>query len=286
MKKNIVIALLLVIVVILIIKILNPSVVTQRKTGNSVSAEQQILDSVSEKTLENEIDDAVKSPLVPEFRLRTAESRQKPNAKDNALYNDIQMDSVQGSEFASDNPYKKDNSDTKHSKSINQNDEYSDSQMMQKAPPKTFEHNLSLCEPYKEKLSTTYMGFNMKYSIEILGWIKDKCVLNFNADILGLDSSFEDTLAQTSESFEIFGFAPKVRCEFTKQQLLYVGDNILEESKSDRKMLKNPEEIDFPDLKDMSFSDVKLLQIILNDRACKVVNADDFVKIFQGIFEF
>ena len=60
--------------------------------------------------------------------------------------------------------------------------------------------------------------------------------------------------------------------KFTKQQLLYVGDNILEESKSDRNMLKNPDEIEFPDFKDMSFSDVKLLQIILNDKACKVVN--------------
>lgn len=262
MKKNILIAILISIIIILVVKILNPSVVTQRKINNKNLNQERFLESVNEKTLENEIDQAAKSPLIPEFRIQNDEQDYQPEISNNRYQQDREY-------YPSEPPKPEDNHIT-----------------FRNIEPKIFEHNLTLCSPYNEKLSTTYMGINMKYSIEILGWVGDKCVLNFNADILGLDSSFDDSTTQSSDTFEVFGFAPKVRCEFTKQQLLYVGDNVLEESKSDRRMLKNPDEIKFPDFKDMSFSDMRLLQIILNDKACKVVNTDDFVRIFRQLFEF
>lgn len=278
MKKNIVIIILLVIIVILVVKILNPSVVTQRKIDNNLKQEP-ILENVNEKTPKNGIEDAVKSPLVPEFRLQNNDTNTRLNSNIDDKYNNFSISpKLENEKFIQIKPFDQPSKQT----------EYNDDKLMpvKEVKSETFEDSLSLCNPYKEKLSTKYMGFNMKYSIEILGWINNKCVLNFSADISGVDSSFKDNLNSSVDIAGIFGFAPKVRCEFTKQQLLYVGDNILEESKSDRNMLKNPDEIEFPDFKDMSFSDVKLLQIILNDKACKVVNTEDLVKLFQGLFEF
>ena len=272
------IIILLVIIVILVVKILNPSVVTQRKIDNNLKQEP-ILENVNEKTPKNGIEDAVKSPLVPEFRLQNNDTNTRLNSNIDDKYNNFSISpKLENEKFIQIKPFDQPSKQT----------EYNDDKLMpvKEVKSETFEDSLSLCNPYKEKLSTKYMGFNMKYSIEILGWINNKCVLNFSADISGVDSSFKDNLNSSVDIAGIFGFAPKVRCEFTKQQLLYVGDNILEESKSDRNMLKNPDEIEFPDFKDMSFSDVKLLQIILNDKACKVVNTEDLVKLFQGLFEF
>ena len=59
---------------------------------------------------------------------------------------------------------------------------------------------------------------------------------------------------------------------------------MLEERNPDRKMLKDPNSIEFPDIKDMTFSDMKLLKILLSDRACEVVNANDFIEMFQSLF--
>ena len=126
----------------------------------------------------------------------------------------------------------------------------------------------------------------MNYIIEIAGWVNNKCVLNFESKMLDAGTTFEDTYGFDAGTVEVVGFAPKIRCEFTRSQLEDVGDNILEEKTKNRKMLKDPNQIEIPDVKDMSLSDMKLLKILLSDRACKVVNANDFLQIFESLFSF
>ena len=58
--------------------------------------------------------------------------------------------------------------------------------------PDTFSLNLKTCKPYKETMDSEYMGIKIKYEIEILGWINNKCTLNFKSKMTGIDESFKD----------------------------------------------------------------------------------------------
>ena len=294
MKKNVLIFICCLIIIWLVI-ILNNSVITQRETKNSSSI---VKESVSEEInssgpIKDEVENSVNLVLVPEFRIPDKAVNAKFN--DNSIKNfpttisEKQKDYMSipktQEEYSSLNPVWQNSRNKPVYNEFNEK-VATDNQMMKKEREKKYQSKVLMCKPYKESLLTEYMGMKMKYTVDIPGWIDNKCVLNFQADILDAGLSFKDTYGYSFEMAEVFGFAPKIRCEFTKQQLQYVGDSILEENKSDRNMLKNPEEIEFPDFKDLSFSDIKLLQIILNDKACKILNTDDFTKMFQGLFEF
>ena len=127
---------------------------------------------------------------------------------------------------------------------------------------------------------------NMVYLIEILGWQNNKCVLNFTSEIDGAGASFENEYGVNASDVQIVGFAPKIRCAFTKEQLKYVGDSVLQEEERNNgaknNMLKNPNDIN---MTDFSLSDIRLMQIIMNDRACEVVNLQDLNKMFEGLFD-
>lgn len=69
----------------------------------------------------------------------------------------------------------------------------------------------------------------MNYKVSIEGWINNKCRLNFAANISGTNSSFANLYGVDPSTATILSFAPKIQCNFTKQQLEYVGDSILQE---------------------------------------------------------
>ena len=293
MKQNIIICILIAVIVVLLYIIFHPSPVTQRKTEQASQLAPQTTLEQSESDIENSPQTrSNSSPLVPEFRINDEHNSNKYNQ---------QTESSSDKYFTKSEPQNYNRSyraepeqnyaqNPKEPNMLSDRDRDAGVSVLPPVPvvkrQKSFESNLSMCEPYKETMTTEYMGMKMRYNIEIAGWINNKCVLNFDASMLDAGTTFEDTYGFEPGSVEVFGFAPKVRCEFTKKQLLYVGDNILQEKSKDRKMLKDPNQIEFPEMKDMSISDIKLLQIILNDRACKVVNANDFIQIFQSLFEF
>lgn len=142
--------------------------------------------------------------------------------------------------------------------------------------------NVKTCTPYSETMVTDVSGVNFSFKVSINGWKNNKCYLNFISDTKGIASSFENIYGVSASQADIYAFAPKVQCAFTKQQLEYVGDSILEENarKNGGKMLKNPSDIS---LGKLSSSDTKLLDVIMNDKACTILNANDLENMMQSI---
>ncbi len=283
MKQNIVIVFLIAIIIILLYMIFHPSVVTQRKT------------------------------FEPKLAQKTANELLSEQENYTQLHNqkNIQSEPLSKSEFKTHEPYFWSETKADTQTHIRQNEtpkrqtdyniqvrsidipkEQNISLISQTPVPvttrrKSLGNNLSVCEPYKETLISEYMGMKMKYDIEIVGWLNNKCILNFQSSMLDAGDAFEKTYGFEPGTVDVVGFSPKVRCEFTSKQLLSVSDSfLLEERNPDRKMLKDPNRIEFPELKDMTFSDIKLLKILLSDRACKIINANDFVEMFQSLFMF
>ena len=160
----------------------------------------------------------------------------------------------------------------------------------EKQEPKGFAQYFRTCKPYKEEMDAEYMGIKMHYEIEILGWINNKCTLKFTSKATGIGNSFGKEYGIDPSDANISTFAPNVKCEFSKAQLLYVGDSILQENErnsgSNNNMLKNPNKIEFPEFENMTMQDIKLLQVIFADKACKILNLEELKNILRTLTDF
>jgi len=147
--------------------------------------------------------------------------------------------------------------------------------------------SVKMCKPYSETLDSDMGGVNFRFNIRIEGWVDNKCRLNFTTQSTGINQMFQSLYGIDSSQATIMTFEPKIRCDFTKQQLLSVGDSILQENERNggayNNMLKNPQDISFNPAT-FSNSDIKLMDVILNDKACKILNAPDSNQMFESIF--
>lgn len=145
---------------------------------------------------------------------------------------------------------------------------------------------IKTCMPYRETLNADYMGMNMNFEMKIEGWKNNKCYLSFKAQTSGASSSFKELYGVDSGDAEVYSFAPKVRCGFTKAQLDYVGDSILQEEEryaggAANNMLKNPNEISFSNLKE---SDMRLIDVVFNQGACSLENSQDLDNLMKMLY--
>jgi hypothetical protein len=148
-----------------------------------------------------------------------------------------------------------------------------------KNEPSKFASNLQTCKPYKETMDAEYLGVRINYAIEILGWENNKCILNFKSQMTGIGDTFSKTYDIDPEDVAVNSFTPNIRCEFTKAQLLYMGDSALQEEErnngANNNMLKNPNDIVFPEFQNMTIEDAKLLHVIFGNKACKIQNLEE-----------
>ena len=138
------------------------------------------------------------------------------------------------------------------------------------------------CQPYTEHMDSDYLGMNMSFDLRILGWANDRCRMAFDANANGTSSSFSKMYGVNPSDAQVFAFAPKVRCEFSKQQLDYVGDAILQENErasGNVNMLKDPNSINISP--NLSSSDMRLLDVIMNQGACTILNLPDLDNVLQ-----
>lgn len=157
-------------------------------------------------------------------------------------------------------------------------------------PINKLSENIKMCKPYSESLDSNIGGIDFNFKVKISGWVNNKCRLDFVAQSTGINNMFKDLYGVNASDATIMTFEPKIRCDFTKQQLQYVGDSILQEqertSGNGGKMLKNPNDIVIPMLGTFSESDSRLMNVLLNDNACKILNTGDSSGIFESVFSF
>lgn len=146
--------------------------------------------------------------------------------------------------------------------------------------------NIKTCKPYREQMSSDYLGMNFIYEVKIDGWVNNKCQLNFTANTQGASSNFSNLYGIDISEAQVNVFAPKVKCRFTKEQLDYVGDSILQEEERNRgarnNMLKDANDISIDDL---TLTDMKLLDVVINQQACQIINTDDLNNIMQNFMQ-
>lgn len=150
--------------------------------------------------------------------------------------------------------------------------------------------SIKMCKPYSETLDSNVGGVNFNFRVRIEGWVNNKCRMNFVAQSTGINEMFSTLYGVDPSNANILTFEPNVRCDFSKAQLLSVGDSILQEEERNRgaknNMLKNPSDIDMSSFSNLSESDSKLLDIILKDRACTILNTPDSNGMFDSFFGY
>lgn len=147
--------------------------------------------------------------------------------------------------------------------------------------------SVKTCKRYSETLDSTISGVDFNFQISILGWIDNKCRVDFVAQSTGINQMFSALHGLDPSMAEISTFEPKIRCEFTKAQLEKVGDSILQENErenGDVRMLKDPTTIPMLSLSNLSGSDAELMNVIMNEQACTILNTPNSNEMFQFIF--
>lgn len=153
----------------------------------------------------------------------------------------------------------------------------------------TLEHSLVNCIPYSENQTFDVGGVNIAFSVNIAGWKNNKCQMDFSSNMDSIASTFSAIYGfEASEAAEISAFTPKIRCEFTKQQLAEFGDSILQEEErrvgATNNMLKNPLDVPIVSPSQMSANDQKLFDMLMNSSTCQMQGAEDINNVINSIF--
>ena len=188
----------------------------------------------------------------------------------------------------------KPSSETSQQKEVTRSSSPKKIKNLQQQTPQTNDTKLSSsvknCKRYSETLDSTISGVDFNFKISILGWQNNKCRVDFVAKSTGINEIFSSLHGMDPSMATITAFEPKVRCEFTKQQLMRVGDSILQEeeraSNSGRKMLKDPSLITIKSVSELSGSDAALMDVILRERACTILNAPDSNAMFDSLLNY
>lgn len=151
-------------------------------------------------------------------------------------------------------------------------------------------NSVKSCKKYSETLDSSISGVDFNFKISILGWVDNKCRVDFEANSTGINEMFSLIHGMDPSMAKISSFEPNVRCEFTKEQLVRVGDSILQEEEREQngssKMLKNPGLVTIKPASELSGSDAALMDVILREGACTILNAPDSNAIFESLFNF
>ena len=288
MKQNILIGLLAVIVILLSVKIISPTVITAKKTIPSAASDsgKQVVTETTEESntikLEKEeisssSDFGFRKQNFEKTTQNIEESSPKIENQRAADYYEREMD-VKTPPVPKFQPIVK----------VIPESATSVQQPKNFPPQSEFEKNITSCKPYSEKMSAEYMGMLVDYELYIRGWINNKCVIDFKSNVKGVGSSFAKTYNIDAKDAQIFTFAPIVKCQFSKEQLEYVGDSILQEKEREKgasnNMLKNPNSVHLPDMKNMSQSDAKLLEVVLGHNACEMQNDGNLHQMVNDLF--
>lgn len=163
-------------------------------------------------------------------------------------------------------------------------------QRVHKAVPEMkLANSVKSCKKYSEVMNSTVSGVDFNFKISILGWIDNKCRIDFVAQSTGINQIFSSLYGVDASMAQISTFEPKVKCAFSRQQLERVGDSILQEEERANgggRMLKDPTSITIPSISNMSGSDLALMDVILNDRACTILNAPNSDDMFNSLFGY
>jgi len=284
MKKNILIIFLLLIILILTIKVFNPIVVTSKNTANLNASDKSSKEVVTETTTEestikleqNEISSSTDYGVPPVTEEEKIEIKQPIKVNEFERPKDINVyRNPQLQPYTAPVPKFEPNIKTKQ-------------EFAHKTPKTRLEESISVCKPYSEKMSAEYMGMIIDYELAIRGWINNKCVIDFVSNVRGIGTSFSKTYDIDPNDAQVFTFAPQIKCQFTKEQLLYVGDSILQEQERNNgatnNMLKNPNTVHLPQMQNISGSDARLLEVVIGNSACEMVNDGNFEEMVKDLF--
>lgn len=139
--------------------------------------------------------------------------------------------------------------------------------------------NVKDCKPYSENMNADFLGLGIAYKISIKGWTNNKCQIDFSAQTTGISPTFSKLYGIDPSQAKILSYTPKIQCAFTREQLNYVGDSILQEKERNagatNNMLKDPNDILSSMSSGFSESDERLMDVLVNQGACQIINADD-----------
>lgn len=149
--------------------------------------------------------------------------------------------------------------------------------------------DLRTCKPYDEKFDFEIIGINISFKIKIDGWVDEKCTYHISGKVNKIGDEIRNSFGLTVSDDVVAKFEPKVQCGFDKDQLNILVDAVIEEDKRSTEqinsLLKNPEEALMHSAQELTPQEQKLVDMIVEQNVCTIVNQDELMKLFAEFHE-
>lgn len=146
---------------------------------------------------------------------------------------------------------------------------------------KRYETNFRTCEPIHVSQNIEVFGFKMNYAFNINGWVNDKCSYDMNGRISALGKDIRDVFQFTVSDETLAKFEPKIKCDFTQEQLNILVDGVkaMESSTKTSEDLKDatsPAKVRSPE-------EEKMIQLLVSGNACVITNQEELMQTLSEI---
>jgi len=151
-------------------------------------------------------------------------------------------------------------------------------------------NNLRECVPFHWSQDLDMFGLKASFKIDINGWVDNKCSYNLTGKIGGLGKDVREVFEIPISDEAISKIEPIVQCNFTREQLNILVDAIIarneRNSEQIEKLLENPQaDISSYQKPKLTPQEEKLVQMIVEGKACTILNKDELMQNFTQLMD-
>lgn len=138
---------------------------------------------------------------------------------------------------------------------------------------------LKECKPYEENIDVDIFGINFTINIKSDGMVNDKCSYALSGKINSISESTRDEYNIYIPNSEISEIEPKIKCDFTQEQLALLIDTIADKSgdfTTGGASIKNA--IYKQKSKQLSTNDEKVISMFEKGNVCSITNKEELIQ--------
>lgn len=148
-------------------------------------------------------------------------------------------------------------------------------------------NNFRECEPFHISQSLDMFGLKLSFKMDINGWVDNKCSYYLTGKIGGLGKDAREVFEIPVSDEALAKIEPIIQCNFTREQLNILVDAIIarneRNSEQISKILQNPEADITPEKPKLTPEEEKLVQMIMEGKACTIPNMNELMQNFSEL---
>lgn len=150
-----------------------------------------------------------------------------------------------------------------------------------------YENDFRQCVPMHFNQYLDLFGLKFTFNADINGWNNDKCEYRVLARVDAIGNDIREVFNIKATDEKISQFAPRIECNFNKEQLNTLVDAVIsynkQLAKNSAKMLENPEKRlkSISKKREYTPEEEKLMLMLTTENVCSIPNKEELMKMID-----